>query len=966
MFTEVLSQVTGLLDRRYIFTFFLTSLLFWGLLLAVFVAGGQGLSGAVADWDAQPETSKVLQAVGFVAWVTFSSAMLSALSTDLLRLYEGYTSFPWNVPLLRRLRAAGRRYHQARLEILSEQADNPQAQETIYYKYPPLPRRDEVMPTLLGNILKNSEVYPIDRYGANAVLLWPRLYDLLPDSFAQAIDAARGQLDLMITISTLAAAFALVSGSYLVWQDAQWWLFVLCFLGGFVTSWAAYRGALANAVPYGMQIKSAFDLYRNQLLEQMRLDPPETQAEEEVRWHQVNAFLYTGVLESPDLWAYREGAPSAPTAEAAISEPEARQAARNASLQAARAASQAATRARTLLPLLPATDESLKSAVSAATQAAAQVAAQVAEQAARQAAADASHQTALEAARRLLQRGEADDAAWDTVQAAVLRALNAAQTEAARTATEDAARRAIARTAQRVIQGRAQTAAQAAAEAAANPAQQNAYQRGLAARAAMRQSIEAAGRAAVEAAVLAAARAASIEVRRAARRAAIEAAPPIAEQADLSVLVWAAARVAAQTLREAAHRAATAALNHGTARAADDVASSVFRLDPVGMALDAATGTATVDQMRAAAEPAMEAVAELAISKVAAKASRLAAETAVRATLQPAVQSAVQDAVQNAVQEVQATMELVSGPAAQAARQAAAGQATQVAAQAAEGAIAAQAAALVAGQTDQARERTAQEAAIRVVMAHTMQAVDQAAESAAGAQPVQDAVQDVAHSGPRRGLQKLSRTLGRWRLRNWPVSNRTAAAVALGTIGGLAVLAWRDTTGVPVDAPRTTLPAYHLITSADLTRIKLPPRSVPPGVVAGSSGLVGRYTLTEARSRNPLRASQLGPPVQTASISNTVPIQITSSGLTNLSGVLKAGDTVNVFLVPASAKPGALTPPKEFSNVLALDVKGGPGGKGEKSTTGGPLTVVVALPASRLQDFAARSRGATFLVTPAR
>jgi hypothetical protein len=166
------------------------------------------------------------------------------------------------------------------------------------------------MPTRLGNMLKNAELYPKDRYKIDAVLIWPRLYNLFPERFVQTIAGARSALDFMLVLSALGGAFALLSGCYLLIVGATWWLFLICFWGGLLFAWLAYQGALGSALLYAQQIKIGFDLYRNELLKQMRLPLPATPDEEETWWYEIGQFLYRNLREKPALWAYT-GATSA-------------------------------------------------------------------------------------------------------------------------------------------------------------------------------------------------------------------------------------------------------------------------------------------------------------------------------------------------------------------------------------------------------------------------------------------------------------------------------------------------------------------------------------------------------------------------------------------------------------------------------------------------------------------------------
>jgi hypothetical protein len=301
MFSAVLKEATGVLDRRFLLNAFFPSLIFWGLLIAVGVAGQGDLSGAARIWNEQEATFKTLQIIGFIAWVTFFSGVLASQLTTILRLYEGY----WDFPLGRYLHRLGQSWHQVRLAKLAAELQNdPSRYEDIYLGYPLPTQPEQVMPTRLGNILKNAELYPKDRYQIDAVLIWPRLYNLFPERFVQTITEARGALDFMQVLSSLGGAFALLAGSYLILVGGTWWLFLACFWGGLLVAWLAYQGALGSALLYAQQVKTAFDLYRNELLKQMRLQLPATPKEEETWWHEIGQFLYRNVREKPEVWAY--------------------------------------------------------------------------------------------------------------------------------------------------------------------------------------------------------------------------------------------------------------------------------------------------------------------------------------------------------------------------------------------------------------------------------------------------------------------------------------------------------------------------------------------------------------------------------------------------------------------------------------------------------------------------------------
>ena len=258
MFTNVLNEVTGRLDSRFMLTLFFPSLLFWGGLTAVFAAD-KGLAMLLTQWRAQDIGVQLMQIIIALAWVTFFAYLLSNQIVWLTKQFEGY--WEWMPLIGKRLMETRRKHYQRVLAGIDPEADF----ERIYYAFPFPNEPEEVMPTRLGNIMKNSERYSYQRYDMDAVLLWPRLYAVLPESFMKTLDGAKASLDFMLIVSCLSALFAFIAGIYLLAVQSVWWLFLLCFLGGLVVARLAYKSALEAAITYGQLIKSAFDLYKGEL-----------------------------------------------------------------------------------------------------------------------------------------------------------------------------------------------------------------------------------------------------------------------------------------------------------------------------------------------------------------------------------------------------------------------------------------------------------------------------------------------------------------------------------------------------------------------------------------------------------------------------------------------------------------------------------------------------------------------------
>jgi hypothetical protein len=302
MFSTVLNEITSYLDRRFVFTFLFPSLLFWSGLLGIFALNNDP-TALWATWDKQTGTNKIIQIAAALAWVTFFAYMVANQLIWLTRQFEGYWDWlPFHLGV--RLRRWRRAYYTKVLEALDAQDDS-SADELIYYRYPLPTETEHVLPTQLGNILKNAELYSYQRYQVDAVLMWPRLYAILPKEYTDLLSNAKASLDLMLVISTLSVLFAAIAGGYLLIIGSTWWLFLVCFLGGLVLGGFAYQSGVQAAIPYAQLIKSAFDLYRGDLLDKLGYERPKSLDDEIRFWDNLCKLVYRNIPEDASLLRYK-------------------------------------------------------------------------------------------------------------------------------------------------------------------------------------------------------------------------------------------------------------------------------------------------------------------------------------------------------------------------------------------------------------------------------------------------------------------------------------------------------------------------------------------------------------------------------------------------------------------------------------------------------------------------------------
>lgn len=145
--------------------------------------------------------------------------------------------------------------------------------------------KERLLPTRLGNALRNVEEYSSQRYRISGVVLWPRLLAKIDAPYAAFIDNAKTSFDFALNMSLLAAISSLLAAWLGLRFDTAWIPKATAFA---MLSWLFYEASIARAAAWGDSVKSAVDLYRLPLLNALGYDfTPKSVEEERDLWRRI-------------------------------------------------------------------------------------------------------------------------------------------------------------------------------------------------------------------------------------------------------------------------------------------------------------------------------------------------------------------------------------------------------------------------------------------------------------------------------------------------------------------------------------------------------------------------------------------------------------------------------------------------------------------------------------------------------
>ena len=271
--------------------------MFWvaGSLAWVFAGSGWSRLSDVTSWlNGQNVAAKITVLLCVVATVTISAIVVERLAHPVLRLLEGY--WPAWLPGLTRWRRGVALRRKAvdeqdwlQLQIQIDDAE-PTSEQRL--RLAPLEHRrrhrpvldEELLPTQVGNILRAAETRPYHRYGLDSVVVWPRLWLVLPELAREELTSARAALDQSVAVVIWGLAF-------IAFTPLAWWAAPVGLLAAAI---AVKWWVPARAEVFSDLVESAYDLYRIAVYGQLRWPLPANPGEEKGVGLELTRYLDRG------------------------------------------------------------------------------------------------------------------------------------------------------------------------------------------------------------------------------------------------------------------------------------------------------------------------------------------------------------------------------------------------------------------------------------------------------------------------------------------------------------------------------------------------------------------------------------------------------------------------------------------------------------------------------------------------
>jgi hypothetical protein len=128
-----------------------------------------------------------------------------------------------------------------------------------------------ILPTRLGNILRSFEHHPRHLYNIAPISGWARLVAVIPDNFRGLIEEQEANVTFLLNVILV---ILILGCEFFALRSAAPTTLAPLALLTLPTAYIVYRAACSAAIGWGEFVRSAFDLYRLDLLKQLGVHVP--------------------------------------------------------------------------------------------------------------------------------------------------------------------------------------------------------------------------------------------------------------------------------------------------------------------------------------------------------------------------------------------------------------------------------------------------------------------------------------------------------------------------------------------------------------------------------------------------------------------------------------------------------------------------------------------------------------------
>jgi hypothetical protein len=171
-------------------------------------------------------------------------------------------------------------------------------------------RRNEILPTRLGNAFKAAEVYGSEQYQLDGQAVWFELESVVPERLYRELEDTQAQVDFFLGFVGQFSALAIVSFATAASAGSTGSLALGVIL--IALSRLAYLGAVKNMSDVKYSIQAMINIGRPALANALGYDLPLTLKRERRFWDAWMTFVNTGSSDELEKFDIERRHPSAP------------------------------------------------------------------------------------------------------------------------------------------------------------------------------------------------------------------------------------------------------------------------------------------------------------------------------------------------------------------------------------------------------------------------------------------------------------------------------------------------------------------------------------------------------------------------------------------------------------------------------------------------------------------------------